>query len=186
MQRLQVRLDRLAGKERRAVAAALDEGHARHHRIARKRVEREGEGPLHQAVDHQAVFVRVDVRGAGVHDGEMQAVRRERPVDQLMRSACVRGAGFALRIGERAHDLSLEPRPLLVGRRDRAGHEAPRVVRERGRPCGSGERIARHGRGERSAAAQEGAASEKSVSCDRLQSFQLLLRSIFWFHGRPP
>src|SRR6266480_5901654 len=116
----------------------------------------------------------------------MQAVRRERTIDQVMRSARVRGSGFALRIGERAHDLSLEPRPLLVGRGDRAWYEAPRVVLERGRPRRSDDRITRHRGGERGTAAQESAAVEKSISRDHLQSFQLLLHSIFWFHGRPP
>ncbi len=164
VQRLHARLDGLRGKQRRAVAAAFDERHARHHRIAPDRVEAEREGPLHQAVDHEAVPVRVDIRRARVHDGEMQPVRRETAVDQVVRSARVRGARLALRIAQGARHLLLEPRALFISGRDRPGREAPRLIRERRGRGGSGDGVAGHHGRERGAAAKKGAAVQQSVA----------------------
>ena len=45
MNRLHVGVHRLLRDQRRAVAAAFDERHARHHRIAAERVEREDQRP---------------------------------------------------------------------------------------------------------------------------------------------
>src|SRR6266702_4389109 len=158
VQRLHARLDRFPGEHRCAVASAFDEAHARHHRIARQRVEREDQGPLHQTVDRQAVPGRVDVRSPGVHDREVQAVRRERAVHQMVRSARVRSARLALGIAQRADDLFLEPRALLVGRGDSPGREAPRLVRVRLGRRVFGQGIGGHRGGERRAAGQERAA----------------------------
>ena len=65
MDRLHVGLHRILVEQRRAVAAAFDEVDARHHRIAREGIEREDQRLLHQAMDHQAVLVRVDVGKPG-------------------------------------------------------------------------------------------------------------------------
>jgi hypothetical protein len=66
VQRLHGGLERLVGKERRAVAAALDKSHARDERIAFQRIERVDERLPYQAVDQQAMLVRIDIRIAGV------------------------------------------------------------------------------------------------------------------------
>ena len=65
------------------IAGAFDEGDARFHRIARQRLEREHQRPLHQAVDHQAVLVGIDVGRAGMAALEMQPARRDHAVEQL-------------------------------------------------------------------------------------------------------
>ena len=81
------RLRRLLLVEQLAVAAAFDEGNARHHRIARQGLEREDQRALNQAVDQQPMRVRIDVGNAAVMALEMQAVRRDHAVEQVMRRA---------------------------------------------------------------------------------------------------
>ena len=71
MERLDVGLDRLLGINRRAVAAAFQKGHPRHHRIAIQRFDRKNRRLLHAAVDQKLVLVRIDVREAAVGDDEM-------------------------------------------------------------------------------------------------------------------
>ena len=83
-----------------AVAGAFDEGDARLHRIARQRLEREHQRPLHQAVDHQPMLVGIDVRNAGMAALEMQPGRRDHAFEQMQRRA--RGAdALRRRIGRR-------------------------------------------------------------------------------------
>ena len=50
---------------------------------------------------------------AGVVDREVQAVRRDRAVEQMVRRARVRVAEFVVRIAQRAHHVLLEPRRRL-------------------------------------------------------------------------
>ena len=57
------------------VAGAFDEGDARLHRIAREVVEGEHQRPLHEAVDDEAVGVRIDVGNAAVGALIVQAAR---------------------------------------------------------------------------------------------------------------
>ena len=89
MQRLHARLDRLLGEHRRAVAAAFDERHARFHRIARQRIHGEHQRIFDDAVDHELVLSRIDVRRAVVDDGEVQMVRRDGAVEHVVRRARV-------------------------------------------------------------------------------------------------
>ena len=73
MQRLNACLDRLVREQRRTVAATLDEGRARDHRIAHKLVEREDHRLFHQAVNHEPMRGRIDGRYAAVMAFEVQA-----------------------------------------------------------------------------------------------------------------
>jgi hypothetical protein len=50
----------------------------------------------------------IDIRRAGVRDHEVQSVRRERPVQQVVRRARVLRARLAPWIGKRADDVFLE------------------------------------------------------------------------------
>ena len=179
MQRLHAGLNRLLGKKRRAIAAAFNKSHARHHRVARQRIEREDQRLLHQAVDDQAMLVRVDVRRAAVNDREMQAIGRERAVEQMVRRARMLGARLAVGIAERAHDLFLVARAFFIGRADGAGHLAPRIVAERLGGRGFRHRITCDSGGERGAAGQKSAAIEQPVARGRLHILPLSFRAIF-------
>ena len=134
--RLRVARLRLRGVERARIAGAFDEGDARLHRVARQRLEREHQRPFHQAVDQQPVLVGIDIGRAGMAAVEMQAVRRDRPVEQLKRGA--RGADpLGRRIGCRRnapHHLALEPRRLAIGGKRRARLLHPVRHRKRLRP----------------------------------------------------
>ncbi len=117
MQRLHVGLDRLVGEQRRAVAAAFDEADARHHRIALERVEREHQRLLDHAVDDQPVLGRIDVGHAAMADGEMQAVRRDDALEQVVRRAGARVARLVVGIVD-----ACARRPFRTARRSgRAG-----------------------------------------------------------------
>src|SRR4029453_3164159 len=188
MQRLHTRLDRLLGKEGRACAATFDERHARHHRIARQRIEWEHQGPPYETVNHQAVLVRMDVGGPGVRDHEVQAIGRDRSVEQMVRRARMLGAWLALGIAERARDAFLEPRRHAVSWDEGARHDAPRVVRQRLGGCGFNQRITRNGGRQRGAAAEKGAAVKEPLFRDYSRPFPFSLGSIAWrrFHDRPP
>ena len=85
MQRLNACLDRLVREQRRTVAATLDESHSRHHGVSGKRLQREYQWLLDQAVDDQSMFCRIDVRIARMRNHEVQWIRRECAVDQMMR-----------------------------------------------------------------------------------------------------
>ena len=108
MQRLYVGLDGLLGIKRCAVAATFHEGNARHHRIAMERIKRVGHGLLHQPMDHETMLLRIDLRFAAACNHEMQAVRRDRAVEEMVRRARGAAAWFELRIAQRAHDFLLE------------------------------------------------------------------------------
>src|SRR6516225_2188630 len=88
-------------------------------------------GVGHEAVDHEFVFGGINVRYARMIDGEVEFVRRNRAVEQLMRRARVRVAEFAGGIAQRPHDVLFEPRRHLPGRHDRPKFETPRLVLER-------------------------------------------------------
>ena len=109
MQRLRVRLHRLVGEHRCRIAAALDERHARDQRIARELFEREHQRLLDHAVDDKLVLLGIDIRQAGMIDREVQAVGRDRAVEQMMRRAGMRIAEFVVRIASRPHHVLLEP-----------------------------------------------------------------------------
>jgi len=146
VQRLRGDLQRRVGEHRRRVAAALDEMHARHHRVTRERVDCVDQRLLDEAMDDQLVLRRVDVGQARVTDREEQAVRRHRALQQVVRRARVRVAEFVVGIAAGAHHVFLEPRRHLVGRNHRAHFQAPRVVLQRRLGGGTGERdTARHG-----------------------------------------
>ena len=166
MDRLHVGLDRLLGIKRRAVAAAFHESDARHHRVAMQRVERVFHRLLDQAMDDEAVLVRVDVGFAAAGNDEVQAVRRDRAVEELMRRA--RGAAARLEIGiaQRAHHLLLEFRRLAVRRDRHAGRKAPRAVGQRlGCRAGERRRDARtHRAGDQCAAPDQRAAVDETIA----------------------
>src|SRR5438067_8503017 len=166
MQRLHIRLDRLRREERRAVAAALDESEARHHRIARERIEREDERPLYETMDRESMLLGIDLGIAGVRDGEVQAVRRHHPLQPVMRRARVLRARLRVRIAERAHHALLVLGGRAVGRHKRAGFVAPFRVSQRLRG-GRLYRISSHCCGECRAAAQECATVEPAIACHR-------------------
>src|SRR5205085_424270 len=127
--------------ERRAVAAAFDEMNARHHRIACKGFKIEDERLLDQAMNHQAVLVRVDIGEAGARDDKMQTVRRNRAVEQMVRRARVARARLVVGIGERAYDLVLVLGRNAVGWDSFSRAHAPRIHPQR-LSRGAGERAA--------------------------------------------
>jgi hypothetical protein len=53
-------------------------------------------------VDRKTVLGGVNIREAGAGDHEMQAVRRDRAVEQMVRRARIAGARLVLRIGQSA------------------------------------------------------------------------------------
>ncbi len=165
MQRLDVRLDRLVGEQRRAVAAAFDEADARHHRIALEVLEREHQRLLHHAVDDELVLGRIDIRHAAVADGEMQAVRGDDALEQVMRRAGARVARLVLRIVDGAHHRLLERRRLLVRRNGVADLEAPWAVLERlGGGSSGADGASAHRAGQHDASPEQGAAVEQAVA----------------------
>ncbi len=107
------RLQRILGEHARRIAGAFDEGHAGDERIARQRLQCEFQRLPHHAVDHELMLGRVDVRNAAMIDGEVQTVRRHRPVDELVRRARMRIAEFAFRIAQRPHHILFERRGRL-------------------------------------------------------------------------
>ena len=84
MDRLHVGLDRVLVEQRRAVAAAFDEVDARHLGIACERFEVEDERLLDEAMDRQSMLGRIDVGKSGAGDHEMQAIRRDRAVEEVV------------------------------------------------------------------------------------------------------
>src|SRR5436309_13380158 len=100
----------------------------------------------------------------------MQAVGRDRAVEQMVWRARMRGAWLAIWIAERAHHVFLEPRRRAVSRYHVAGYLAPWVVSEWPGRRRSNERIARHGTGLGGAATAKGTAGKQTVSGKRLRS----------------
>ena len=98
--RLHVGVDWFLRGQERAVAAALDERHARHHRIAHERIEREDERPAHEPVNHETVPVGIDVGVARVRNDEVQAVRRDRALRASGGRARLDGSHPALAVAE--------------------------------------------------------------------------------------
>ena len=185
VQRLHVGLDRFVGEQRRAVAAAFDEADARHHRIALERVEGEHQRLLDHAVDDELVLGGVDVGHAAMADGEVQAVRRDDALEQMVRGACAGVARLVLGIVDGAHDRLFERGGRLIGRDGIADFEAPRPIRQRlGRGSRHRPHRARaHGAGEHDAASQQRAAVEQAVAGhlrDRM------IASRFGSHGLSP
>ena len=89
---------------------------------------------------------RIDVREAGARHHEMQAVRRDRAVEQMVRRARLAGPRLVIGIGQRAHHVLFVFRRRFIGRYRRADLQAPRIDRKRlGRSAG--ERTADTGRG---------------------------------------
>ena len=166
------RLQRLLGEHRRRIAGAFDERHAGDQRVARQRLQREFERLAHLAVNDELVLGRVDVRNAAMIDGEVQAVRRHRAIDELMRRACVRIAKFAFRIAQRPHDVLLERRRCLQRRRDLAECETPRCVAQRlgggagHRPGGA------HRAGDGDTSSKQCSAIDKAVAGDVIERWR--------------
>jgi hypothetical protein len=79
-------------------ATAFHKSDARHHPIARKRIEIEQQRLFDHAMDEKLVLGGIDVGDAGMHDGEMQTVRRDRALEKLMRRPRPRAARLVLRI----------------------------------------------------------------------------------------
>ena len=61
-------------------------------------IERESQGLLHQPVDHEPMLLRIDVGYAVAGNHEVQAVGRDRAVEQMVRRAggLPRGSPFGL------------------------------------------------------------------------------------------
>ena len=82
-------------------------------------------------MDDELVLGRIDVRDAAMIDGEMQAVRRDRAVEQMVRRARMRIAEFAVGIAQRAHHVLLESRRRLQRRQGRRRSPGSMGVGER-------------------------------------------------------
>ena len=171
VQRLRGRLHRLVGEHRRAVAAAFHERHARHHRIARQRSSVNTSGCFTMPWITSLCCAGIDIRHAGVDDGEVQAVGRDRAVEQMMRRARVRIAEFVVRIAQRAHHVLLEPRRRLAApasaRPSPGSTDRSSAARRRRR---SAKRLRRSRAGQRDAASEQGAAIEQAVAGDVVRS----------------
>ena len=59
-------------------------------------------------MDHQAMLLRVDFRFAPTGNHEMQAIRRDRAVEEMVRRARSAAARFKFRIAQRANDFLFE------------------------------------------------------------------------------
>jgi hypothetical protein len=106
--RLDAGLDRFLRIERRAVAAAFQESGTRHHRIAMQGIEGVDHRLLDQPMDQEAMLVRVDVGFAAAGNHEMQAVWRNRAVEELVRRACRAIARLHVGVAQGAHHLLFE------------------------------------------------------------------------------
>ena len=131
---------------RGAVARALEELNARHHRITRERVHAEDQRPIDETVDQHLMLLGIDIGHAVMVALEMQRARRDDAFERLERRARAAGArrarcrtdgslhaGFvrrALAVGAQRHAGRLHPRGH-VRRRGTRGHE--RAVRRRPR-----------------------------------------------------
>src|ERR1700751_2712150 len=100
-------------------------------------------------MDHQPMLARGDGRNAATDNYEMQTVRGNCAVDEMVWCARARSTWLAARIANRAHDVFLEARRSLVGLDDRPGLEAPRGLGQgavrRGLSGGAGQRAERGG-----------------------------------------
>ena len=139
-------------------------------RITRELFEREHERLLHQPMDDQLVLRGIDVRNAAVADREMERVRRDDPLQLMMRGARARIARHVVGIVDRADDILFEAGWHAIGRNDVAGFEAPGTVFERLGPGarhagGTGCRRA----GKDGSAAEQGSSMQQAVPGHRNQ-----------------
>src|SRR5215831_17554730 len=112
------------------------------------------------------MLVGIDVGLPAARDHEMQAVGRDRAIEQVMRRARGTAARLELGIAERAHDLLLELRGLTVGRHRHARPEAPRAVLQRLGGSAGGRDTRRHRAGDNETASEQCAAIEQAVAGD--------------------
>ena len=101
MQPLNAELHRRLLVERAAVAATLDKGNARYHRIAGQRLDVEDQRTANQSVDEQAMRGRIDIGNAVMRSLEMQAVRRDHALQRVQRRARHTGAGRSRKLRRR-------------------------------------------------------------------------------------
>src|SRR3989442_14366102 len=76
------------------------------------------------------MLVGIDVGVAGVRNHEVQAIGRERAVDQMVRRARVLRARLGVWVAERADNIFFESGPRAVIGDSNAWHEAPWIVSE--------------------------------------------------------
>ena len=115
-----------------AIGAAFDEMDARDLRKAHDVLHRQQQRPLDEAVDHQAMFCRIDIRASGMMALEEQAVRRDDAVQVLQRREADGGFFAGGEPGNVAPDhAGLEIGGPAIGPVDHAGADRlrPRRVR---------------------------------------------------------
>src|SRR5204863_7250709 len=82
-------------------------------------------------MDHKPMLARIDVRSTAPGHDEMQPVRGDRAVQQMVRRTSPLGSRQPLRIHQGAYYAFLEPRWLFVGPDGSAGFESPRRIGQR-------------------------------------------------------
>jgi hypothetical protein len=118
-------------------------------------------------MNDELMLRRVDVRQAGMRDGEEQPVGRHRALQQVVRRTRVRIAEFIIRIAESTDHVFLEARRDLIRRHDRAHFQAPRIVLERLSCCARESRASGHRAGEHRSAAQKCATIKQAITGNR-------------------
>src|SRR5205085_3888 len=118
----------------------FDEADARCLRISREGFERKHQRPFHQTVNDQLVLVRINIRDTAMTNREMQSVRRDYALKQLMWRACPRVAWEVVRIVDGSHHSLFKPGRHLIRRHDVADLETP---------CRIGKRFGRRTRSKR-------------------------------------
>ena len=108
MERLGGGLHRLVGEHRCAVAAALEEVHAGHHRVTRQRFDRIDQRLLNEPMNDKLVLGWIDIRQTGMRDREEQTIGRDRALQQMVRGTGVGIAKFVVGIAAGANDVLLE------------------------------------------------------------------------------
>src|SRR5262245_21360272 len=131
-------------------------------------------------MDNQAVLLRIDVGVAGVRNNEVQAIWRERDVEQMMRRASVLGAWLGFCVAECAHNIFFKSRPRTVIRNSRPGRKGPRIVGELLSGYGLNQGITCHRPRQRGPASEKGTPVKQAVACSRLQICPVLLRLLLW------
>src|SRR5438445_1807508 len=171
-----------------AVARALQEVDAGHHRVTQQRRHREDQRPRDHPVDEELVLGRIDRGHAVVVAFEVQSARRDDALQRFERRARRAGARRArLRADERARHLALERGRRPVRAQRRAGDlHLGRGLRWTG--CAGFARRERHersGRQRTGALRQERSAVEQPVA----RSLAGLVETAFtawWAHRCPP
>ena len=117
------------------------------------------------------MLVRVDVGFAASCNHEMQAIRRDGAVEEMMRRARRAAARLELGVAQRAHHLLLEFRGLAIRGDGYAGREAPGTIGQRlgggaghhaTHTCGSSA-------GKHHASSKQRAPMQQAIAGDRLQ-----------------